>query len=128
MTDEREQLGTEVATVTAALAASARSVSYRWAADRADVEDRPDVAALFRSIADEKLGQAIAMLGEFRAAPASDLALRLGVAAEGDLAEQLERWAGEAIAEGHEATAELFGRQAAACRAQAARFAELGAV
>lgn len=128
MTDELEPAGTEVATVTAAMAAAARSVSYRWSAARADVEGRPEVAALFRSIADAKLGHAIAMLGEFRDAPASDLALRLAVAAEGDLAEQLERWAGEAIDEGHEASAALFGRQAAACRAQAARFAELGTV
>lgn len=126
--NENPTLTTELATVQAAMAAAARSVSYRWTAAQADVEGRPDVAALFRSIADAKLGHAIAMLGEFRAAPSSSLGLRLAVAAERDLAEQLERWAGEATDEGLEPAAALFTRQAAACRAQADRFAELAEV
>jgi rubrerythrin len=101
------------------------SMCHRWAAQQAALAGQPAAAALFRSIADAKIGHAFALIAEFRDPPELALSLRLSIAAELAEADRLEQHAASTSAKGLGATAKIYMRIAAACRAQAGRLAEL---
>lgn len=109
-----------------ALAAASQAaeavVTYRWASQAAEVAGHADVAALYRSLADVKLGNAFTLLGMFRDPPSLTMQLGLFADAEGDEAGRLEHLA--SIAES-DADRDTFGRLAAACRAQADRLEQM---
>ena len=97
---------------------SQNSVRYLWFAQLADIDGQPDIAALFRSVADGEIGHAQAVLEHLvdlgdpvtgEPIGETDQNLRAAIAGEfDDAAESYPSFAAAARAEGHDAIAEWF--------------------
>ena len=108
---------------------------YLWFAQQADVDGRPDAAAVFRALAESETGHAAGHL-EFLAdvadpitgAPITDTTERLAAASAAEAREAADlypRWADVAREEGLGEVADWFDNVAAADRRHAERLADL---